>query len=145
MPTIANEAASSRRLRTTNRSARTPVMGRDPIGGTGAAAHHGRPVGPPRIRRVIDREQVLHVARLARLELSADEVERMARELSTILEHVERIGRLDLDGVEPTSHVVSLENVFRADEPRPSWPRERVLEGAPDPAEGAFRVPSPQA
>jgi aspartyl-tRNA(Asn)/glutamyl-tRNA(Gln) amidotransferase subunit C len=94
---------------------------------------------------VIDREQVLHVARLARLELSADEVERMARELSTILEHVERIGRLDLDRVEPTSHVVSLENVFRADEPRPSWPRERVLEGAPDPAEGAFRVPSPQA
>jgi len=94
---------------------------------------------------VIDREQVLYVARLARLELSPDEVDRMARELSTILEHVERMGELDLDGVEPTSHVVALENVFRPDEPRPSWPRERVLEEAPDPADGAFRVPSPQA
>jgi aspartyl-tRNA(Asn)/glutamyl-tRNA(Gln) amidotransferase subunit C len=94
---------------------------------------------------MIDREQVLHVARLARLELSTEEVERMSRELSTILEHVERIGTLDLDGVEPTSHVVALENVFRPDEPRPSESRERVLEGAPDPADGAFRVPSPQA
>jgi aspartyl-tRNA(Asn)/glutamyl-tRNA(Gln) amidotransferase subunit C len=88
---------------------------------------------------------VLHVARLARLDLSEPEVERMSSELSTILEHVERISELDLEGVEPTSHVVELENVLRADEPRPSWPRERVLEQAPDPAEGAFRVPSPQA
>jgi len=94
---------------------------------------------------VIDREQILHVARLARLELSGDELDRMAGELSTILEHVERIGQLNLDGVEPTSHVVALENVFRRDEPRPSSPRERVLEEAPDPADGAFRVPSPQA
>ena len=94
---------------------------------------------------MIDREQVLHVARLARLELADDELETMARELSGILEHVERISALDLEGVEPTSHVVALENVLRADEPRPSWPRERVLEGAPDPADGAFRVPSPQA
>jgi aspartyl-tRNA(Asn)/glutamyl-tRNA(Gln) amidotransferase subunit C len=94
---------------------------------------------------VIDREQVLHVARLARLELTDDDVERMSGELSTILDHVERMSELDLDGVEPTSHVVALENVLRADEPRPSWPRERILEPAPDPAEGAFRVPSPQA
>ncbi|HYY74215.1 MAG TPA: Asp-tRNA(Asn)/Glu-tRNA(Gln) amidotransferase subunit GatC [Solirubrobacterales bacterium] len=94
---------------------------------------------------MIDREQVLHVARLARLELSDDEVERMSGELSTILDHVERINELDLEGVEPTSHVVSLENVLRSDEPRPSWPRERVLDEAPAPAEGAFRVPSPQA
>jgi aspartyl-tRNA(Asn)/glutamyl-tRNA(Gln) amidotransferase subunit C len=94
---------------------------------------------------VIDRAQVLHVARLARLELSPDELERMAAELSTILDHVERMNELDLDGVEPTSHVVQLENVLRADEPRPSWPREEVLEPAPDPDEGAFRVPSPQA
>ncbi len=94
---------------------------------------------------MIDREQVLHVARLARLGLGNEEVERMARELSGILDHVERISELDLDGVEPTSHVVELENVLRPDEPRPSWPRERVLEGSPDPAEGQFRVPSPQA
>ncbi len=94
---------------------------------------------------MIDREQVLHVARLARLELTDAEIERMSGELSSILEHVERMNELDLAGVEPTSHVVALENVLRADEPRPSWPRERVLEQAPDPARGAFRVPSPQA
>jgi len=94
---------------------------------------------------MIDREQVLHVARLARLELTDSELERMSGELSGILDHVERMNELDLEGVEPTSHVVALENVFRADEPRPSLPRERVLESAPDPAQGAFRVPSPQA
>jgi aspartyl-tRNA(Asn)/glutamyl-tRNA(Gln) amidotransferase subunit C len=94
---------------------------------------------------VIDREQVLHVARLARLELADEEVERMSGELSSILDHVERMNELELEDVEPTSHVVALENVLRADEPRPSWPRERVLEPAPDPAQGAFRVPSPQA
>jgi aspartyl-tRNA(Asn)/glutamyl-tRNA(Gln) amidotransferase subunit C len=94
---------------------------------------------------VIDREQVLHVARLARLELTDDDLARMAGELSTILDHVERMNELDLDGVEPTSHVVALENVLRADEPRPSWQREQILELAPDPAKGAFRVPSPQA
>ncbi len=94
---------------------------------------------------MIDREQVLHVAKLARLELSDAEVERMAAELSGILEHVDRIAALDLDDVEPTSHVVALENVLRADEPEPCLPRERALEQAPDPAEGAFRVPSPQA
>ena len=82
---------------------------------------------------------------LARLALSDEEVERMAGELSGILDHVERMNELDLDGVEPTSHVVELENVLRADEPRPSWPREKVLESAPEPADGAFRVPSPQA
>jgi aspartyl-tRNA(Asn)/glutamyl-tRNA(Gln) amidotransferase subunit C len=99
----------------------------------------------PRIRAVIEREQVLHVAKLARLRLSDAEVEKMAGELSGILEHVDRIGELDLDDVPPTSHVVDLENVLRPDEPRPSWPREAVLEQAPDPADGAFRVPSPQA
>jgi aspartyl-tRNA(Asn)/glutamyl-tRNA(Gln) amidotransferase subunit C len=94
---------------------------------------------------VIERDQVLHVARLARLRLSEEEVERMSSELSGILDHVDRIAELDLEGVEPTSHVVALENVLRPDEPRPSWPRERILEPAPDPADGAFRVPSPQA
>jgi len=88
---------------------------------------------------------VLHVARLAQLRLSEAEVERMAGELSGILAHVDRIAELELDDVAPTSHVVDLENVLRPDEPRPSWPREAVLGQAPDPAEGAFRVPSPQA
>ncbi len=69
----------------------------------------------------------------------------MAGELSGILGHVDRIGELELDEVPPTAHVVDLENVLRPDEPRPSWSRETVLEQAPDPADGAFRVPSPRA
>jgi aspartyl-tRNA(Asn)/glutamyl-tRNA(Gln) amidotransferase subunit C len=94
---------------------------------------------------VIDREQVLHVARLARLELDDAEVERMAAELGSILENIERIGELDLAGVEPTAHVVALENVLRPDEPWDSLPREVALEQAPDPGDGGFRVPSPAA
>jgi aspartyl-tRNA(Asn)/glutamyl-tRNA(Gln) amidotransferase subunit C len=94
---------------------------------------------------MIDREQVLHVAKLARLRLSDAEVERMTGELSNILEHVERMDELDLDGVEPTSHVVELQNVLRDDVPRESLPRERALEGAPDAADEGFRVPSPGA
>ena len=93
---------------------------------------------------MLDRAQVLHVAKLARLELSDEEVSTMASELSGILEHVDRISELDLDETEPTSHVVALENVLRPDEPRPSLPREKALGSAPDPDEGAFRVPSPQ-
>lgn len=92
---------------------------------------------------MIDREQVLHVARLARLRLTEEEVERMTGELGDILQHVEAIQALDLDDVEPTSHVIPLENVLRPDEPRASWPRERVLEGAPDASDDGFRVPSP--
>ena len=88
---------------------------------------------------------MLHVARLARLKLNDEEIERLAGELSGILEHVDRISELDLEGVEPTSHVIALENVLRPDKPRPSWSRDEVLEPAPDAASGAFRVPSPQA
>ena len=88
---------------------------------------------------------MLHVARLARLRLTDDEVERMAGELSKILEYVETMNELDLEGVEPTSHVVDLTNVLREDVPRPSWPREVVLEQAPDVTETGFRVPSPGA
>jgi len=67
----------------------------------------------------------------------------MSSELSSILDHIEKISELDLDDVEPTSHVVEVENVLRADEPRESWARDKILELAPDPAEGGFRVPSP--
>ena len=94
---------------------------------------------------MIDREQVLHVARLARLELSDDEVGRMATELSKILDHIEKIGELDLEGVPPTSHVVDVTNVLRADVPVPSFPREVILAAAPEPLEGGFGVPSPGA
>ena len=92
---------------------------------------------------MISREQVLHVARLARLRLEEAEIDRMSRELSSVLDHIEKISELDLVGVPPTSHVIDVENVLRPDEPRPSWPAERALEQAPDPADGGFRVPTP--
>jgi aspartyl-tRNA(Asn)/glutamyl-tRNA(Gln) amidotransferase subunit C len=94
---------------------------------------------------VIDREQVLHVARLARLELSEDEIERMSVELSKVLDHIERIAELELDDVAPTSHVVEVANALRADEPRPCLPREVVLAQAPAVVDDGFAVPSPQA
>ncbi len=94
---------------------------------------------------MIDREQVLHVARLARLELTEDEVERMAGELSGILEHIDAISALDLDGVPATSHVVDVPDALREDVPRPSLPRDVALAQAPDAGGDGFRVPSPQA
>jgi len=94
---------------------------------------------------MIDREQVLHVARLARLELTEDEVGRMTDELSAVLGHIEKIGELDLDGVPATTHVVAVSNALRPDVPLPSLPREVALENAPSIADGGFRVPSPQA
>lgn len=94
---------------------------------------------------MLSRDQVLHVARLARLELSEPEVERMARELSQVLDHVATMNELDLEGVAPTSHVVDLANALRPDEPRPSLEAEVALAAAPDSALGGFRVPSPGA
>jgi aspartyl-tRNA(Asn)/glutamyl-tRNA(Gln) amidotransferase subunit C len=94
---------------------------------------------------MIDREQVLHVARLARLELTDDEVGPMADELSSILGHIETISALELDDVAPTSHVVEVANALRPDEPRPSLPREVALANAPAVADDGFLVPSPQA
>jgi aspartyl-tRNA(Asn)/glutamyl-tRNA(Gln) amidotransferase subunit C len=92
---------------------------------------------------MLSREQVLHVARLARLELTEDEQARMAEELSKVLDYMETMSELDLADVEPTSHVVAVENALRADEPRPSLPQDVALASAPDPADGGFRVPSP--
>lgn len=94
---------------------------------------------------MIDRAQVLHVARLARLRLTEDEIAGLTGDLSTILDHIEKIGELELDDVAPTAHVIELENVLRADEPRPSLARELVLAQAPDADDAGFRVPSPTA
>ena len=85
------------------------------------------------------------MARLARLELSEEEVERMAGELSKVLDHIEKIRELDLEGVPPTSHVVDVVNVLRPDKPRPSLPVEVALGAAPEPVQGGFGVPSPGA
>ena len=94
---------------------------------------------------MIDSEQVRYVARLARLRLTDEEVDRMTGELGSILDHIEKISALDLEGVEPTSHVVELENVLRPDEPHESLPRDAALAEAPDADEMGFRVPSPGA
>jgi aspartyl-tRNA(Asn)/glutamyl-tRNA(Gln) amidotransferase subunit C len=92
---------------------------------------------------MLDREQVLHVAALARLDLTEEEVERMASELSHVLDHIEKIRELDLDGVSPTSHVVDVVNALRPDEPQPSLTHEEALASAPEPLQGGFGVPSP--
>jgi aspartyl-tRNA(Asn)/glutamyl-tRNA(Gln) amidotransferase subunit C len=94
---------------------------------------------------VIDRDEVLHVARLARLALEEDELEPMARELSAVLDHIAKIGELDLADVSPTSHVVELTGRLRPDEHRPSLPREVALAQAPAVSDDGFLVPSPQA
>lgn len=85
------------------------------------------------------------MARLARLALSEDELEPMARELSAVLAHIAKIGELELAEVPPTSHVVELTGALRADEPRPSLPREVALAQAPAVGGDGFLVPSPQA
>ena len=94
---------------------------------------------------MIDRDEVLHVARLARLALAEEELEPMARELSAIVEHIARIGELDLEDVAPTSHVLDVTGALRPDEPRASLPREVALSQAPAVSDEGFLVPSPQA
>jgi len=89
---------------------------------------------------VIDEATVRHVARLARLHLVPDEERRRGVELSGILEHVDVIQSLDLDDVEPTTHVISLENVMRDDVPRPSLSAAEALREAPEVVEGRFAV-----
>ena len=94
---------------------------------------------------MLDREQVLHVANLARLELTDAEVDKMATELSHVLDHIEKISELDLEGVPPTSHVVDVAGALRPDVPEPSLPVEVALASAPEPVAGGFGVPSPGA
>lgn len=89
----------------------------------------------------LTREQVDHIALLARLELSDAEKERAANELSQILDHFEQLNALDTTDVPPTEHVFPVVNVLRADTPRPSLPREAALQNAPESAGGMFQVP----
>lgn len=89
----------------------------------------------------LSRDEVLHVALLARLELSEEEIERYTWELNRVLEHIEKLKELDVEDVEPTSHAVPLSNIFRPDEPGEPMPRDEVLMNAPDAVDGYFRVP----
>lgn len=90
---------------------------------------------------MISEEQVRHVANLARLGLSDEEVERMGEQLGAILESIDKIGELDLADVPPTANPLNLTNVLRPDEPRSELPREEALSVAPEPAEDLFSVP----
>jgi len=90
---------------------------------------------------MISREDVEHVARLARLALSDAEVERMREQLSGILAYIDTLRALDTAGVEPTSHAVPLVNVMRDDEPRPGLSQDEALANAPDRSDVFFRVP----
>jgi aspartyl-tRNA(Asn)/glutamyl-tRNA(Gln) amidotransferase subunit C len=89
----------------------------------------------------ITRDEVMHVARLARLALTEEEVERLGAQLSAILEAVGKVSELDLEGVEPTSHPLDLANVWADDEPLPSLSADEVFANAPDREENFFRVP----
>ena len=89
----------------------------------------------------ISRDEVLHVARLARLELTDDEVVRFQEQLSAILEAVSKVAELDLEGVPPTAHPLELENAWAEDEPRPCLPLDDVFANAPDREGDYFRVP----
>jgi len=90
---------------------------------------------------MINRQEVDHVARLARLALSPEEEEKMEAQLSKILEFVGKLNAVDTSGVEPTSHVIPIFNVFREDLPRPSLTQGEALKTAPDTEGGYFRVP----
>jgi aspartyl-tRNA(Asn)/glutamyl-tRNA(Gln) amidotransferase subunit C len=90
----------------------------------------------------ITREDVLHVAALARLEIPADEVDAVRDQLGAILDAVGKVSELDLSDVAPMTHPLDLVNEWAEDEPRPSLPQEEALANAPDPHEGSFRVPA---
>ena len=89
----------------------------------------------------ISRDEVLHVARLARLALSDEEIDRLGAQLNAILEAVGKVSELDLADVEPTAHPLDLVNVWAEDEPQDSLPVEDALANAPDREAGFFRVP----
>ena len=89
----------------------------------------------------ITRDDVLHVAKLAELDLTDDEVDRFQQQLSAILEAVGKVSQLELADVPPTSHPLSVVNVFGADEPRPSLPLDDVFANAPAREDDLFRVP----
>ena len=91
---------------------------------------------------VITREDVLHVAALARLEIPDAEVDAIRDQLGAILESVGKVSELDLTDVEPMTHPLELVNAWAEDVPRPSLPRDEALANAPDPLEGSFRVPA---
>lgn len=89
----------------------------------------------------ITAEQVMHVARLARLEIDAHSVDKLAQQVATILDYVDTLGKVDTEGVPATAHAIDLTNAFREDEPHALLPLEQALANAPAKAEAGFVVP----
>ncbi len=89
----------------------------------------------------ITKQEVEHVAKLARLELSSEEQEKLTEQLSNILTYVEKLNQLDTGSVAPTSHVLDINNVMRDDVPAASLPQEKALANAPEKAAGHYKVP----
>lgn len=87
-------------------------------------------------------DDVRHVARLARMALSDEELERVRRELNRIMGHFAELQQLDTEGVEDTSHAIPMTNVYRPDEVGPGTPPDKILQNAPDSVESFFRVPA---
>ncbi|GAA0598646.1 Asp-tRNA(Asn)/Glu-tRNA(Gln) amidotransferase subunit GatC [Virgibacillus siamensis] len=90
----------------------------------------------------ISKDQVKHVAHLARLAINEDEADKLADQLDSIITYAEQLNELDTDDVEPTTHVLDLKNVLRKDEPKEWITKEEALKNAPDKQNGLFRVPS---
>lgn len=90
----------------------------------------------------ISKEQVKHVAHLARLAITEEEAEMFTNQLDAIITFAEQLNELNTDNVQPTSHVLDMKNVMREDQPEPGLPREVVLKNAPDQKDGLFRVPA---
>jgi len=90
----------------------------------------------------ITKDQVKHVAHLARLEITEEEAEQFTEHLSAIITYAEKLNELDTEGIEPTTHVLDLKNVFRKDEAKHTITQEDAMKNAPDSEDGQFRVPS---
>lgn len=91
---------------------------------------------------MITKQDVAHVANLARLALTEAEMDQYTEQLNKILQHADQLQKLNLDNVEPTSHVLPIQNVMREDEPRQWITHEKAMDNAPDKDAGQFRVPA---
>ncbi len=97
--------------------------------------------GPDAAPAALGRDDVAHVARLARLELTDDELDRYTGQLAAVIDHARDVASLDLSHLAPTAHPFPVRNVFRVDEPRPCLTPGEALAAAPDVEDGRFKVP----
>lgn len=89
----------------------------------------------------VSKEDVIHIAKLARLEISDEELEKYTTDLDNIVDYANTLSSIDVSNVKPTNHILDIKNVFRADEVKPSYTREEILKNAPTKAGGCVSVP----